>query len=155
MSPPPQQSNFQVAKLFLRSQHLSMPHWSGATRIMHLLGWSYRVTCGFKKIFPKLFLDHLRCSNKLFKAILSNLGPTRGHANPKKAVKWAILGLTGQHRRSAGNAHGGVIGEGCGRSAGGKQTGGQKHTVWLFSVADYIYKQWGIMYLQEGSVAEW
>jgi hypothetical protein len=34
----------------------------------------------------------------------------------------------------------------------GRQTDGQKHTVWLVSVADYSYKQWGTVTLQEQSV---
>ena len=36
-----------------------------------------------------------------------------------------------------------------------RQTGRQKHTVWLFSVADYGYKQWEVIILREQSAVKW
>ena len=42
----------------------------------------------------------------------------RPHTSSKKALRWAILGLTMQQRGVQGEC-GGRIGEGCGRSVGG------------------------------------
>ena len=36
-----------------------------------------------------------------------------------------------------------------------RQAGRQKHTVWLFSVADYNYKNWGTYCAPAHSVVEW
>ena len=47
---------------------------------------------GPKSFFPNLFLDHLRCSNKCFRPVLSPWWPVLILQNSQKALKMGCFG---------------------------------------------------------------
>ena len=55
-------------------------------------GWSTRVPRGKKTVFPKLFLDHLGCSNKCVWALLSPWWRVLGHGESQNALKMGRFG---------------------------------------------------------------
>ena len=55
-------------------------------------GGSTRVPRAKKRFFPKLFLDHLGCSNKCFWAILSPWWRVLGHGKSQNALKMGRFG---------------------------------------------------------------